>query len=167
MQPQGWTRQATKEGSMTGTIVCGVTVSDEGRAAAQLAGALSGRLQLRLVLAHVVDVPVAAGESLTARQGISGAERALAELVEDIGGDAEARVVVGPRAERLAQVAAEEGADLIVLGSRKGGLLGGRLRCRLAQELEAATPAPVLIAPPQTRRRAERRLALPEVSATR
>jgi nucleotide-binding universal stress UspA family protein len=152
---------------MSGTIVCGVTVSDEGRAAAQLAGALSERLRLRLVLAHVVDVPPGAGESLTARQGISGAERALAELVEDIGGDAEARIVVGPRAERLAQVADEEGADLIVLGSRKGGLRGGRLRCTLAQELEAATPAPIVIAPPQTRRRAEQRLALLEVSPTR
>jgi nucleotide-binding universal stress UspA family protein len=152
---------------MTGTIVCGVTVTDEGRAAAQLAGALGERLGLRLVLAHVVDMPVGAGESLTARQGVSGAERALSELVDEVGGDVEARILVGPRVEGLAQIAAEEGADLIVLGSRKGGLRGGRLRCTLAQELEAATPAPIVIAPPQTRRRAERRLATLEASAAR
>ena len=39
---------------MHGTIVCGVTDSAEGRAAAQLAAALAARLGLRLVLVHIV-----------------------------------------------------------------------------------------------------------------
>ena len=71
----------------------------------------------------------------------------------------ELRLAHGDRAERLAQFAAEEGVDLIVLGSRPQGLRGRKLRCTLARELEAATPVPVLIAPPQTRKRSDRRLA--------
>jgi len=60
----------TKEALMAGAILCGVTDSREGRDAAQLADALSARLGLRLVLAHVVDgIPVGAEESLTALQG--------------------------------------------------------------------------------------------------
>lgn len=145
---------------MTGTILCGVTDTSEGRGAAQLAAALGERLGLRLVLAHVVDVPPATEESVTARQGQSGAERTLAEVAREVADGAECRVMFGQRAERLAQIAAEEGADLIVLGSRTQGLRGRQLRCTLARELEAATPAPVLIAPPQTRRRSERRLAM-------
>lgn len=151
---------------MGGTIVCGVNDTSEGRSAAQLAAALGERLGLRLVLAHVVDVPLASTESLGARQEQSGGERVLAEVARDVGG-AECRVVLGPRAERLAWVAAEEGADLIVLGSRRRGLRGGSLGCSLARELEAATPAPVVVAPPQTRKRSDRRLAAAGVSVAR
>jgi nucleotide-binding universal stress UspA family protein len=79
--------------------------------------------------------------------------------------DPELRLAHGDRSERLAQFAAEEGADLIVVGSRPQGLRGRKLGCTLARELEAATPVPVLIAPPQTRRRSNQRLAeAPSVS---
>jgi nucleotide-binding universal stress UspA family protein len=68
--------------------------------------------------------------------------------------------VHGQRAEALAQVAAEEGADVIVVGSRPSGLGSRNLRSRLARELEAVTPVPVLVAPPLTRRRSDRRLTV-------
>lgn len=143
-----------------GTIVCGVTEAQEGRGAAALARALGARLGLRLVLVHVVDgLPREAHESLTARQRRAGAERVLDSVAREVGNGAERRVVSGPRAEALAQVAAEEGADLIVLGSRPAGLGSRKLRCTLARELEAATPVPVLVAPPATRRRSEHRLS--------
>lgn len=147
---------------MAGTILCGVTDSPEGRDAAQLADALSARLGLRLVLAHVVDgIPVAAEESLTALQERKGGERLLRALAHELGHDQEPelRLAHGHRAERLAQFAAEEGADLIVVGSRPQGLRGRKLCCTLARELEAATPVPVLIAPPQTRKRSHWRPA--------
>ena len=150
-----------------GTIVCGVTESPDGRTAAELARALGARLGLRLVLVHVVDgVPAGAHESLTARQR----QRAPSDLnliAREIGNGTEKRVVLGDRAEALAQVAAEEGADLIVLGSRPAGLGGRKLRCTLARELEAATPVPVVVAPPATRRRSDQRLALAAGAATR
>ena len=153
---------------MGGTVLCGVTTSPEGRGAAQLAGALSDRLGLRLVLAHVVDVHPTAHESLTARQGEIGAERALLGVARDLGlRDVEIRVVKGERAERLALVAAEEGADLIVLGSRAGGFRDRRLRCRLVGELESETSMPVVIAPPPARPRSRLRLALVDSAAAR
>lgn len=78
-----------------------------------------------------------------------------------------ARVGGGGRAEALAQLAAEEEADLIVLGSRPGGLGCRSLRCALARELEAATPVPVRVAPPATRNRSGHRLPVALDVATR
>ena len=153
---------------MGGTIVCGVTGSPDGRSAAELAHALGARLGLRLVLVHVVDgIPAGTHESLTARQRQSGAEHLLNAIARDIGNGTEKRLVLGNRAEALAQVAAEEGADLIVLGSRSAGLGSRKLRCTLARELEAATPVPVLVAPPSTRKRSAHRLALAGEASTR
>jgi nucleotide-binding universal stress UspA family protein len=77
------------------------------------------------------------------------------------------RIVHGQRAEALAQVATDEGADVIVVGSRPAGLGGRKLRSALARELEAVTPVPVLVAPPSTRRRSERRLAVVAEAAGR
>lgn len=146
---------------MGGTIVCGVSDSADGRGAAELAGALGSRLKLRLVLVSVVHgVPPDSEESLTGRQMRSGAERALEQVAREVGNGTETRVVLGDRAEALAQVAAEEGADLIVLGSRPTGLGHRRLRCPLARELEATTPVPVLVVPPSTRKRSGQRLGL-------
>lgn len=144
-----------------GTVVCGVTEGPDGRGAADLARALVARLGLRLVLVHVLDgVPPGTHESVTARQRQSGAERILGEIAREVGDGAERRVMVGDRAESLAQVAAEEGADLIVIGSRPAGFGNRKLRCTLARELEAATPVPVVLAPPTTRRRSDHRLAV-------
>ena len=137
--------------AMYGTIVCGVTETAESRAAAQLAAALAARLGLRLVLVHVV-----AGEDL------HGAQRTIRRVANDVCGDAEVRVVSGRRADGLVQVAVDEGADVIVVGSQPRGARGRQLRCALARELEAATDVPVLIAPPATRKRSSRRLALAE-----
>jgi nucleotide-binding universal stress UspA family protein len=140
----------------------------EGRAAADLASALGARLGLRLVLVSVVDgLSAATRDSVTGRQRQVGAERTLREIAREIGDGTEARVVHGQRAEGLAQVAAEEGADLIVVGSRRAGLGNRNLRSTLARELEAATPVPVLVAPPSTRKRAERRLSVAAEAAGR
>jgi nucleotide-binding universal stress UspA family protein len=142
---------------MGGTIVCGVSGA-AGHGAAELAGALRARLGLRLVLVSVLDgLPPEATDSLAGRQRQAGAEGALVRIARELG-DAEMRVVVGDRAEALAQVAAEEGADLIVVGSRPAGLASRNLRSALAGELEAVTRVPVLVAPPSTRKRSDQRL---------
>jgi nucleotide-binding universal stress UspA family protein len=146
---------------MSGTIVADVTDRPAGRSAAEFAGALGARLDLRLVLVCVVrGVPEGAEESLTARQLHSGARQTLDEVARGIGHDAEIRLVVGDHAEAVARVAAEEGADLVVVGGRPAGLGRRNLRWTLARQLEAATPVPVLVAPPSTRRRSDRRLAV-------
>jgi nucleotide-binding universal stress UspA family protein len=130
--------------SEVGTIVCGVSGSLGSRAAGELAAALSHRLRLRLVLVHVAERHVP-GEVIL--------ESAAREL-----GAGEVRLVDGPVVEALARVAAEEGADLIVVGSRPFGSLNRHLRCTLAHDLEAATSVPIVIAPPVSRRRSRRRL---------
>lgn len=138
---------------MGGTIVCGVTASPEAGSAAQLAGALAARLGLRLVLVHAIDGD-AAGEREDA------GERLLEALGDASPADAETRLVVGDPVHALANVAAEEGADLVVVGARSVGPRNRRLVSRLACELPAATPVPVVVAPPSTRKRSVERLGV-------
>jgi nucleotide-binding universal stress UspA family protein len=119
--------------------------------------AVSERLGLRLVLAHVVEGVASLGdgdESVTMRGDREAAERELAELAEDhqVDESAERRVVVGDPPTLLAGIAGEEAADLIVVGARTRGWGRRGLESRLAEELEAETPVPVLIAPPRLRR---------------
>jgi nucleotide-binding universal stress UspA family protein len=141
---------------MKGTIVCGVTATHEARAATQQAEALAMRLGLRLVLVHVVDADRRATDGAFERDALADSASSAAEL----------RIVHGNRVDALARVAADEGADLIVLGSRTHRP-SGRLRCTLAQQLEAAQSVPVLIAPPATRPRSSSRLSLAEAAAGR
>jgi nucleotide-binding universal stress UspA family protein len=151
-----------------GTIVCDVTDPPAGQNAAEYAGALGARLGLRLVLVYVVSaVPAVARESLTGRHDRSRAERTLEEIARVVGHAAETRIAAGARAEALARVAAEEGADLVVVGTRPAGVGGRKLNWSLARELEAATPVPVLLAPPSTRKRSDRRLAATADADTR
>ena len=111
---------------MRGTIVCGVTDSEEGRSALAVAAELSQRLGLRLVLVHVADGIAArdvngeGNESVTTRAGREGAARLVARLAAEHGvaGSAEQRSAVGDPAALLGQIAADEAADLIVVGSR-------------------------------------------------
>jgi nucleotide-binding universal stress UspA family protein len=157
-----------EEWMMGGTIVCGVSETPDGRSAVELARALGSRLGLRLVLVHVLDgVAPGTQESITARQRQTGAEQILNAIAREIDSETERRVMIGNRAGALAQVAAEEGADLIVIGSRPAGLANRNLRCRLARELEATTPVPVVLAPPATRKRSNHRLALASSATTR
>ena len=153
---------------MGGTIVCDVTDPPAGQNAAEYAGALGARLGLRLVLVYVVSgVPAVARESLTGRHDRSRAERTLEEIARVVGNAAETRIAAGARAEALARVAAEEGADLVLVGARPAGVGGRKLSWSLARELEAATPVPVLLAPPSTRKRSDRRLAATADADTR
>lgn len=146
---------------MHGTILCGVTETPEARAAAQLCAALASRLDLRLVLVHVLTG--AHGPDAFAAE----TERRLEQFAHQLGDRAEIRVVRGSRVDELARVAADEGADVIVLGSRPRGARSRQLRCGLACELESAQAVPVLIAPPATRPRSRRRLALADTAAER
>jgi nucleotide-binding universal stress UspA family protein len=144
---------------MQGTVICGVTDTDEGRQALATAVELTERLRLRLVLAHVVEGlgpsngRANGDESVTMKGDREGAARLLAQLAAEhaVADSAERRVAVGDAASRLGQIAAEEAANLIVVGARTRGRLRRGLESRLAGELESETPVPVLIAPPRRR----------------
>jgi nucleotide-binding universal stress UspA family protein len=149
---------------MHGTLVCGVNESDDGRSALEMAVALSERLGLRLVLAYISDgiAPVAGDgdgdrdgeESVSMKADREGAARLLARLSAEYGvaDRAERRSGSGDAATLIGQIAAEEAADLIVVGARLRGRLRRGLESRLAEQLANETPVPVLIAPPRARR---------------
>jgi nucleotide-binding universal stress UspA family protein len=143
---------------MGGTVVCGVNESRGARHAARVAGAVTEQLGLRLVLAHVVDgSPVADGtvgddESVTTVQARKGGKRLLDQLAaEQRLREADQRIEVGDPAERLAQIAAEERAALILVGARaQGRRWRPTLRSDLSRDLARVTSCPVLVVPPGT-----------------
>ena len=144
---------------MQGTVVCAVTDGEESNDALALGVELSERLGLRLVLAHAVEGIGAipdddGGESVTMKQNREGADRRLAKFADrhGVADTAERRVAVGEPAALLGRIAAEEAADLIVVGGRARGWRRRSLESRLAHELETETAVPVLVAPPRTDR---------------
>jgi nucleotide-binding universal stress UspA family protein len=145
---------------MRGTILCGVNESEAGRGALELAAELSDGLGPRLVVAHVADgIPPVGGEgngdaSVTTRAHREAAACLVARLAAEHGvaGSAEQRSAVGDPAALLGQIAAEEAADMVVLGSHARGRLRRGLESRLARQLGTETPVRVLIALPRARR---------------
>lgn len=150
------------------TIVCGVSGTPECGPAVRLAAVLSRRLRARLVLAHIVpgfEVPGA--DNLPTRPGYDRAVALLDRVARETGlEDATCRAAVGDPARRLAQIAAEENADLILIGSHPRGMFRRGLESRLARKLELETPCPVLIAPPQTNNWSEQRVKLMHAKAS-
>jgi nucleotide-binding universal stress UspA family protein len=133
------------------SIVCGIDESPGAAEALRVARGLSDRLNLRLVLAHVADgFGAMGGDSLTTSQARRGGDRLLERLAAG-DGQTERRVEVGDPPAALAQIAAEEAATLIVVGSRRQGRLRPGLRSGLAGELAASAPCPVVIVPPPLR----------------
>ena len=144
---------------MAGTLVCAVTDADESDDVVALGAELSERLGLRLVLAHAVDGIAAVGthdgnESVTMKHSRQGAERRLRQLAEQHGvaDIAERRIGIGEPAALFGQIAAEEAADVIVVGGRSRGWWRRSLESTLADQLETETPVPVVLAPPRIRR---------------
>jgi nucleotide-binding universal stress UspA family protein len=133
---------------MRGTIVCGVVDTEEGRGAVRIAVDICARLGLRLVLVHVTQGPGGKGRA----RGGDLLARVAAE--HGVASAAERRQAYGDVATRLGEIAAEEAADLILVGARAGGRPRGRLESTVGGELEAETAIPVLIAPPSQRRAA-------------
>jgi nucleotide-binding universal stress UspA family protein len=131
------------------TIVCGIDDSPGAEEALRVARTLSANLNLRLVVAHAADGFATGGsESLTTVQARQGGDHLLQGAVREHDLQAERRVEVGAPAEALAQIAAEEAAILIVVGSRRQGRLRPGLRSGLAGDLAASARCPVVIVPP-------------------
>ncbi|HVW89687.1 MAG TPA: universal stress protein [Gaiellaceae bacterium] len=142
------------------SIVCGVDDSREARVALRIAAGLAVLFDVRLVAAHVVRPPAPApGIGLTARElmdvpagALLASGDALLEriLEEEELPDAERRVVLGLPADRLADVADEEAAELIVVGSRGRGAFKAAFLGSLSTSLLAVARCPVLVVPPRT-----------------
>ena len=141
---------------MGGTIVCCVSDTPEGRGALELALGLSERLQLRLVLAHVADGVSTKADGHGGRPSEVARERAAALLDRladeySVADSVETREAVGDEAALLARIAAEEAADVILVGARSRGRLRPSLDTSLADQLESETSVPIVIAPRRVR----------------
>jgi nucleotide-binding universal stress UspA family protein len=148
---------------MSTSIVCGVDASADSHAALRLAARLADRLRLRLVVAHVAEpayIPYAAAAPFGGMAGHDAvmeeadlreeeAERLLEEVTVASGlVNAEHRASVGDPAERLADLADEEDAELIVVGSRGRGAFTSAFLGSVSHALVGVARCPVLIVPP-------------------
>jgi len=152
---------------MEKSIVCGVDGSADSEAALAVATHLADRLGARLLLANVVEyvhaqhAPVdAIGPGTTPRvpaaDVLAEQERAAERLLEQIAENAkletaERRVVSGLAAERLAELADEEDAEFIVVGSRGRGAFKAAFLGSVSTSLIGVARCPVLVVPPGAR----------------
>jgi nucleotide-binding universal stress UspA family protein len=125
-----------------GTVLCGVDHSDGAMQALRVAADLCARLDLRLVVVYVVDQP--APFEAVAPVVVRAAEQALGRLVLEAEAErrVEIRVAVGLAAQRLVEIDDDEGAQMIIIGSRPARrwprLGGGRLATMLARTSTSA-----------------------------
>lgn len=147
-------------------LVCGVDGSAPARAAVSCAAALARASGGSLLLAHVregngaaPDGPVVGsidfGELLDSERRarlrlLHGTLDAISDAISD-GADADVRLVDGHVPSALDQLAREEGADLIVTGSRGAGPLPSAVLGSTSVELASSATRPVLICPPGCR----------------
>jgi len=145
---------------MQSSIVCGVDGSLDSHAALAVATVLAERPGTRLVFVHVSDLvpahtaagPIAAMSRpppLTVIDGLKDAgERLVAEMAEAAGlEEVEQRVVSGVAAERLADLADEEAADMIVVGSHGRGAFKAAFLGSVSSDLIGVARCPVLVVP--------------------
>jgi nucleotide-binding universal stress UspA family protein len=144
---------------MTRTILCGVDGSVDARLALRAAAQLSAQLHARLVVAHVVQTPPAASRigpiggppvlAVPLGAELEAGRKVLEHVVREEGlTDVEQRVVYGFPADRLADLADEEDAELIVVGSRGRGAFRAAFLGSVSAELIGVARRPVLVVPP-------------------
>jgi nucleotide-binding universal stress UspA family protein len=119
-----------------------------------VAAHLADRLGVRLIVAHVVQVPVATGYDGLGRGGTfeSGEEVAhgllhRVAMEEGIPG-AERRFMSGVPAEQLAELADQEDAEMIVVGSGAGGAFERGFLGGVSHDLIGLAHCPVVVVPP-------------------
>jgi nucleotide-binding universal stress UspA family protein len=122
---------------MPSTIVCGVDTSDAANAIADTAGRLARGLGARLILLNVAPETDPDGivllDSLSARLGL---------------GEGDARQVEGSPAERLLEAVDQEGAELLVVGSRGRGAIRSAVFGSVSRKLATDATCPVVVVPP-------------------
>ncbi len=134
------------------TIVVALDGSDGARAAIPLAAELAGRSDAKLVIAHVEEWVVGKGGGPVnlAEDEIQAEVRAEAQKLQDQGRDVEVRigwVALGGPAHVIEEIAAEAGADLIVIGTRGHAPVAGLLLGSVTQRLLHVATRPVLVVP--------------------
>jgi nucleotide-binding universal stress UspA family protein len=124
-----------------GSIICGVDDSESAKGAARVARALSAELGSRLVFVRVVDDGAHDGEI----SAVAARLHQLAESASEVDCGAHWIVEVGHPADRLVDVAKQEAASLIVVGSTgpRSSLLGS-----ISADVSRRAPCPVVVVAP-------------------
>jgi nucleotide-binding universal stress UspA family protein len=123
---------------MAQTIVVGVDRSDAAERVAAAASRLASTLNSRLLVVHAVEEPVEEAQELL--QSLRG------RLPE--ADDADTRLVEGSPAERLIEVADDENAELLVVGSRGRSALRSAALGSVSRRLARDARCPVVVVPP-------------------
>jgi nucleotide-binding universal stress UspA family protein len=142
---------------MTAPVIACLDEGPAGAAAARLAGSLARRLCSPLVLATVAapwapggpdgelgSSPVARARAVLLSQGAS----IFADAAVDVGPDPELRIELGEPAERLASLAQQTGARLLVVGVPDRCSVPGRALGNVYLALAGTSPCPVVVVPP-------------------
>jgi len=137
-----------------GAVVCGVDGSQVAREALQTADELSRRLGMGLVAVHVVEPVAVRGRpweppgAETSAEDVAAGEALLQQECSAAGLEyVERHVLVGRPAERLAELADDVNAALIVVGSRGHRLVQAALVGSVSSELLGLAACPVLVLP--------------------
>ena len=139
---------------MYGTIVLALDGSEGSSRALPHAVELAKASNGRIVVAHVDERIVAKGDMPPATPGAEAAKERVAAQVEEIKGagvDASLQtsvIVLGGPGQAIAEIAAEVGADLIVVGTRGHSSVPGLVLGSVAHRLLHVAHRPVLAVPP-------------------
>jgi nucleotide-binding universal stress UspA family protein len=152
---------------VNGAVVCGVDGSPDSQRAVAVAAQFARRLRAKLILANVVAYvsdpvvpayayapmahPATPGPPMSERRTDIETEASEALLERIAGGagveGAELRTMLGIPAEQLAELAEEEKADLIVVGSRGRGAFKAAFLGSVSNSLIGIAGCPVLVVP--------------------
>jgi len=150
---------------MCALVVCGVEDSSGGRQAIEVASAFADALDAGLLPVHVLSEEPSfpygddAARERERRAAIHAAEQVVGQGTLRAQRRGELRIEIGRPAERLAAVARERSAEMLVVGSRGRGPLKRALLGSVTAELLGSAPCPVLAVPPGAVRRAATRWA--------
>jgi nucleotide-binding universal stress UspA family protein len=140
-----------------GPVICCLDDSDGARRALPYADVLAKRLGLELVLLHVepsTEAPgvsaAPAGQQRLREEELLDAELLLSRLAAEAGLDpaVRRRTAIGNPAKHIVAVCADEGASLVLLGSRGRGGVASALLGSVSSEVAAKAPCACVIVPP-------------------
>jgi nucleotide-binding universal stress UspA family protein len=131
---------------MTAWIVCGIAQTEGNAHTLKVAARLADRLGARLAMVAVIDSPA---DSSARRAATAQAASALAALARRWGvvDDAVHRIETGDPAERLAHVADELDAELVVVGGTRRSRLASLLNGDVAERVSRRARRPVAVVP--------------------
>ncbi len=131
-------------------LLVGYDGREGGSAALALARDLIGETGGGHLVVAVIDEvdPLSGGVGMSRAPGSAHLERCLSRAAEELGGeDFQRRTSAGPVPALLGDIAEEEGAEMIVVGSTERGRVGRALPGSVGRRLLSSAGCPIAVAP--------------------